>query len=98
VKILRRESDIPQLAKLQLSILMGLWPLLKPGGILLYATCSILEEENSRVVARFLQQSTNAVLHNPNQTWGEQRSHGRQLLPTLDGPDGLFYSLLAKSS
>ena len=97
VKVLRRESDIPQLAAQQLSILCGLWPLLKPGGRLLYATCSILNEENSRVVARFLEQSGDASLNTSEQPWGEPCSHGRQLLPQLGGPDGLFYAMLDKS-
>jgi len=97
VKVLRRESDIPQLAAQQLSILKGLWSLLKPGGRLLYATCSILNEENSRVVARFLEQSGDASLNTSEQPWGEPCSHGRQLLPQVDGPDGLFYAMLDKS-
>lgn len=98
VKTLRRESDIPQLATQQGAILRGLWPTLKPGGTLLYATCSILEEENSRVISRFLQEEKNAVLQKPDQKWGEQRSHGRQLLPETNGPDGLFYALVEKIS
>ena len=53
VKVLRRASDIEGLAAAQGAILGGLWPLLKPGGVLLYATCSILREENSQVVERF---------------------------------------------
>lgn len=96
VKTLRRESDIPQLATQQGAILRGLWPTLKSGGALLYATCSILEEENSRVVSKFLQEEKNAILQKPDQTWGEQRSHGRQLLPQIGGPDGLFYALIEK--
>ena len=98
VKALRRESDIPQLASQQLTILQGLWPLLRPGGRLLYATCSILNEENSRVIARFLESRPNANLSIPDHAWGETCSHGRQLLPNVDGPDGLFYAMLAKSS
>ena len=97
VKVLRRESDIPQLAAQQLAILQGLWPLLKPGGRLLYATCSILNEENSRVVAKFLQQRDGASLKIPEESWGEPCSHGRQLLPSVHGPDGLFYTVLVKS-
>lgn len=97
VKVLRRESDIPTLAAQQLSILCGLWPLLKPGGRLLYATCSILNEENSRVVSRFLEQGGDASLNMPGQPWGEPCSHGRQLLPQVHGPDGLFYAMLDKS-
>jgi 16S rRNA (cytosine967-C5)-methyltransferase len=44
----------------QLKMLKKLWPLLKPGGQLLYATCSLLVEENAGVVSRFLAQQTDA--------------------------------------
>jgi 16S rRNA (cytosine967-C5)-methyltransferase len=62
VKLLRRPEDIGQLAGEQLQILSGLWPLLKPGGVMLYATCSIFNEENSQVVEKFLQQQNDAGL------------------------------------
>ncbi len=96
VKLLRRDSDIAQLAELQLRILKGLWPLLKVGGTLLYATCSIFDEENSQVVQRFLQEQTDAALDQADLAWGEPVACGRQLLPAADGPDGLFYALLNK--
>ncbi|MFT6052016.1 MAG: 16S rRNA (cytosine967-C5)-methyltransferase [Halioglobus sp.] len=97
VKLLRREADIPQLVAQQLSILQGLWPLLKPGGRLIYATCSILIEENSRVVDKFLALQDDAAASSLTQQWGEPSGCGRQLLPSLDGPDGLFYAQLAKA-
>ncbi len=98
VKILRRPEDISQMADQQLNILLGLWPLLKPGGKLLYATCSIFDEENSQVVEKFLQRETDARYSIPGGSWGEATSHGRQLLPSQEGPDGLFYSFLKKAS
>ena len=97
VKLLRRETDIPQLAEQQLGILQGLWPLLKVGGSLLYVTCSILDEENSQVVARFLDKQSDATLSPIDAIWGEPAACGRQLLPSPGGPDGLFYSLLRKT-
>lgn len=98
VKLLRRESDVAQMAEQQLCILGGLWPLLKAGGTLLYVTCSILDEENSQVVQRFLAQQEDAGLTATDTVWGEPTACGRQLLPSPDGPDGLFYSLLCKTS
>lgn len=98
VKTLRREKDIPQLAAQQLTILQGLWPLLKPGGRLLYATCSILNEENSKVVGRFLQLHSDAARNATEPSWGEACLHGRQLLPSTHGSDGLFYAMLEKSA
>lgn len=98
VKLLRRESDIPQLAIQQLHILRGLWPLLKMGGTLLYATCSVLNEENSQVVSHFLSEQKDARRSNIPGDWGEPTDCGRQLLPSAQGPDGLFYSLLTKTA
>lgn len=96
VKLLRRARDIPRLARQQLDILSGVWPLLQEGGRLLYATCSILEEENSAVVRRFLAGRADAALLPLPGEWGEETPCGRQLLPSTEGPDGLFYALLEK--
>jgi len=97
VKLLRRPADLPKLATQQQAILQGLWPLLKPRGCLLYATCSLFDEENSGVVRQFLQTHPDAALCAPPWCWGEPTACGRQLLPSREGPDGLFYSLLEKS-
>ena len=97
VKLLRRASDIAPLAEQQLRILQGLWPLLKTGGTLLYATCSILDEENSQVVQHFLAQQADASILAFTFSWGEPAGCGRQLLQTTGGPDGLFYALLHKA-
>jgi 16S rRNA (cytosine967-C5)-methyltransferase len=96
VKLLRRSSDILQLADQQLRILQGVWPLLRPGGRLLYATCSLLDEENSQVIRRFLAANPAAQFCPPTGEWGEATACGRQLLPSVEGPDGLFYALLEK--
>lgn len=96
VKLLRRASDIVSLAATQFEILSGLWPLLRPGGTLLYATCSILDEENSQVVRRFMNNQSNAQLVSADVAWGEAVDCGRQLTPSTGGPDGLFYALLRK--
>jgi len=96
VKLLRRASDIAAMAKTQSHILSGLWPLLKPGGTLLYATCSILDEENSQVVRRFLHEQDDAELIDTAIEWGQAVDCGRQLLPAPGGTDGLFYTLLRK--
>jgi 16S rRNA (cytosine967-C5)-methyltransferase len=97
VKLLRREGDIGQMADMQLQILEGLWPLLKPGGVLLYATCSVLAEENSGVIERFIGRCPDTRAVTLEQTWGETAGGGRQLLPSPEGPDGLFYALLQKT-
>jgi 16S rRNA (cytosine967-C5)-methyltransferase len=96
VKLLRRESDIAPLADQQLCILRGLWPLLKTGGTLLYATCSILDEENSQVIQRFLTEEADAALSDTEMAGSESVTSGRQLLPSSGGTDGLFYATLKK--
>lgn len=70
IKLLRRENDIVPLANLQLSILTALWQTLKPGGRLIYATCSIFPQENSRIIQRFLKQEAGARLKTIVAPWG----------------------------
>lgn len=96
VKLLRRAEDIGPMADAQLRILQGLWPLLKPGGVLLYATCSVLAAENGAVVERFLDLCPGATTVALEESWGETVACGRQLLPSTVGSDGLFYAMLQK--
>ncbi|MCX8588705.1 MULTISPECIES: 16S rRNA (cytosine(967)-C(5))-methyltransferase RsmB [unclassified Gilliamella] len=88
IKWLRRDSDIAQLTELQHAILTNIWPYLKTGGTLVYATCSILPEENRLQIERFLHENSDAKLQ------GEVK----QLLPTDNGGDGFFYAVLTKHS
>lgn len=96
VKLLRRAEDLGPMAEVQLHILCGLWPLLKPGGTLLYATCSLAVQENSAVIACFLEQQPDVGVVPLDVNWGEASGSGRQLLPSPRGPDGLYYALLQK--
>lgn len=95
VKLHRRKSDVNGFAQQQLAILQGLWPALKPGGRLLYVTCSILRAENDGVVSAFCKSHDVAVaaLHLERAVRCE---HGWQILPQADGGDGLYFSLLKK--
>ena len=95
IKILRRTVDISQFAEQQLAILKGLWPALKPGGRLLYVTCSLLDAENDAVVTAFAQQHTVQILPIAMQR-GIARNAGWQLMPEVNGGDGLYFSLLSK--
>lgn len=97
IKLLRRESDIKQLAQTQLNMLNVLWPLLKKEGLLLYATCSILPEENDKVIETFLQQEKSAKEIAINANWGSPKKHGRQILPAENFMDGFYYCLLQKT-
>lgn len=96
IKLHRRPADIQQLATLQLTILSALWPTLKPGGQLLYATCSVLPAENERVIAGFCQQQSDAEHQPIAADWGITRPYGRQLLPQPESHDGFYYALLRK--
>jgi len=97
IKWLRRESDIPALQGLQAAMLDALWPLLAPGGTLLYATCSLLPEENEVQVEAFLARRKDARPLAIAGAWGETRSVGRRILPRDGGPDGFYYAALAKA-
>ncbi|WP_419236125.1 16S rRNA (cytosine(967)-C(5))-methyltransferase RsmB [Serratia fonticola] len=92
IKWLRRDSDIAELAALQSEILEAIWPRLKPGGVMVYATCSILPQENSEQIAAFLQRHGDAKLVET----GDVQSPGKQNLPHPEDGDGFFYAKLIK--
>ena len=78
IKLLRRRSDLSTLSELQGRILSNIWPMLKPGGILLYATCSLIPRENEQQVERFLAEYKDAQERPIQTSWGHARSVGRQ--------------------
>ncbi|WP_411705525.1 16S rRNA (cytosine(967)-C(5))-methyltransferase RsmB [Edaphovirga cremea] len=92
IKWLRRDSDIAELAALQLEILDAIWPRLKNGGVMVYATCSILPEENSEQISAFLARHKDAQLVET----GDKNQPGKQNLPHADDGDGFFYAKLIK--
>jgi 16S rRNA (cytosine967-C5)-methyltransferase len=98
IKWLRRDSDIPQLAALQGRILDAVWPLLAPGGALVYCTCSLLPEENQDQIASFLARTLDAVPSPIAADWGLAIGPGRQTLPEPRGMDGLFYARVTKTA
>ncbi len=102
IKLLRRDSDIAALAATQARLLEALWPLLEPGGMLLYVTCSVFALENEAVVAAFLEKTDDArpssLLPNNNiRALMQPRGPGFQLLPGTRGMDGFYYAGLAKA-
>jgi 16S rRNA (cytosine967-C5)-methyltransferase len=98
IRLLRQDADIPALAKQQRRLLEALWPLLRPGGRLLYATCSIFREENEIQVEGFMQRHADCVEVTPNTVqWGEKRPFGRQILTGDQDMDGFYYALLEKA-
>ncbi|MDD5277513.1 MAG: 16S rRNA (cytosine(967)-C(5))-methyltransferase RsmB [Methylovulum sp.] len=96
IKLLRRAEDIAQLQILQKSILEAVWPLLAPGGLLLYATCSVLKQENEQQVLAFLAAHSDAFIELFSGDWGRVGTYGRQILPGDQGMDGFYYARLGK--
>lgn len=96
IKLLRQDEDIATLAALQLQILHALWPLLKPRGILLYATCSVLPDENEQLINAFLEQQPEAEIVTIDANWGITGTAGRQLFPQSQGHDGFYYARIQK--
>ena len=98
IKWLRKATDIDTLILLQQQILTKIWTLLKPGGTLLYATCSILPEENKNQIERFLTNNPNAELLTIEQTTIKTTELGWQILPNDNNMDGFYYAKLQKKS
>jgi len=103
IKLLRRASDIDELARLQSRLLEALWPLLAPGGRLAYVTCSVFAAENDDVVGRFLRAHDDAkedsVLQNNNiRDLMRSKACGQQILPGTAGLDGFYFAGLVKVS
>jgi 16S rRNA (cytosine967-C5)-methyltransferase len=96
-KWLKREADIAVLARTQATLLAALWPLLRPGGRLLYVTCSLLPEENAQILAAFSNTHPEAQAVQLALPHGQAYPPGWQLLPDTGAGDGFFYALLRKS-
>lgn len=99
VRWLRRESDIAQLATIQAHLLATLWPLLRPGGRMLYCTCSVFRAEGDAQVQAFLAHNTDArLLPSPGHLLPGMGSNGKTVPDNLPGEhDGFFYALLQKA-
>jgi 16S rRNA (cytosine967-C5)-methyltransferase len=102
IKLLRRTTDIDGSARRQRDLLSALWPLLAPGGRLLYITCSVLASENDEVVAWFLRHEPGAAedLLLPNYNIRDlmhRKARGFQILPGERDLDGFYFACLEKS-
>ena len=96
IKLLRKPEDIQVLRDVQQRILKAVWPLLASAGVILYATCSILKQENEQQIAVFLAEHPDAVEIPITADWGFAVSHGRQILPGDSAMDGFYYALIKK--
>lgn len=97
IKLLRKPEDIATLVAQQKTILEACWQLLKPGGRLLYSTCSVLPAENRNQIEAFVTASKDASLEPIQASWGFDTGWGQQILPGNDEMDGFFYACLIKN-
>ena len=98
IRLLRRETDIEGLLEQQKRLLASLWQTVKPGGKLVYATCSILQRENEQQMIDFLAENNNASEQPIEAEWGLARTVGRQILPGQHEADGFYYAIINKKS
>ncbi len=90
IKVLRRPADIAQAAAKQRMLLEALWPLLTPGGRLLYATCTVVHEENRDQIGNFLAATPTA------RSAEAESPPSRQILPGETNMDGFYYACMRK--
>ena len=98
IKWLRRPGDIEALCARQARMLDAIWPLLAPGGTLVYVTCSLLPDENEQQIRAFLSRHGDASEVPIEAEWGLARTSGRQTLPRVGGGDGFYFARLRKAS
>lgn len=96
IKWLRRATDVAGFARTQARILDALWPMLAPGGRMLYCTCSVFPPENDEQVCAFLARHPDARRLPTGGEENEAYQMQWQLLPAAEH-DGFFYALLEKT-
>jgi 16S rRNA (cytosine967-C5)-methyltransferase len=96
IKYLRHADDIADLVHLQAALLQAIWPLLAPNGLLVYATCSILKQENELQIEHFIAKTADAEHAIINAEWGCAGRYGRQILTGEANMDGFYYACLHK--
>lgn len=96
IRLLRSRSDVDVAVALQMQLLNALWPLLRPGGKMLYATCSIFKAENALQIKHFLAEHEDASAESLHFETGRASGHGWQFLPGEAAMDGFFYARMVK--
>jgi 16S rRNA (cytosine967-C5)-methyltransferase len=98
IKWLRTMEQLEEVVRIQARLLKHLWPLLEPGGILVYATCSVLADENDRQISRFMAEHADAEALSLGVEWGRKQNFGRQILPGEEEMDGFYYARIRKTA
>lgn len=96
IKHLRQAEDIAPMVIKQQALMESLWQVVKPGGLMIYTTCSVLPEENELQVQKFLATHSEARNDKLELTIGRQLEFGWQSLTGVDGADGFYYALLRR--
>jgi 16S rRNA (cytosine967-C5)-methyltransferase len=92
------ESDIRPLIELQSEILRSAWHMLKPGGEMLYVTCSVFKQENVMQMQDFLTTRDDACEVSIDADWGQACEYGRQILPGQYDADGFYFCRIKKNA
>ena len=98
IKLLRKREQVENVRQLQKQLLDTVWKTLKPGGLLVYATCSVLKQENVEIIKQFLETHADSELQHIRADWGIDTGYGRQILPGTANMDGFFYAVLRNVS
>jgi 16S rRNA (cytosine967-C5)-methyltransferase len=98
IKHLRQAAQVDEAVRLQARLLRQLWPLLDVGGILVYATCSVFLDENSRQINDFLSEHATVEESATGLEWARRQSAGWQILPGDQDMDGFYYAVLRKTA
>lgn len=96
IKLLRTPEEVKTISMLQMQLLETLWQTLKPKGLLVYVTCSIFKQENSKLIKHFVDNNSDSVLKPIEGQWGIDTGHGKQILTGQNNMDGFFYACLEK--
>ncbi len=96
IKIHRELDDVNRLVEQQERLLNTLWPLLRPGGKLVYATCSLLNAENDGVISKFIASTNQARIDRIDAEWGTSTDYGRQIITGDMNMDGFYYARIVK--
>ena len=96
IKLLRTKAQVSNINQLQYDMMNAIWPTLKKGGRLVYASCSVLKQENCDVISQFISQQPDCRICQFKEPWGIDTGYGRQILTGADDMDGFFYALLEK--